>query len=225
MKPSVCMCLYQRVHNLPDIIKALENQTYKKFDFCIWNNNVEKRKEVAEIIVNTTLNIFIHHADKNYGSQARFWLTPKCTGNPIMFFDDDQIPHEDFVEYMLDEYRLDPRAVKSWKSRVFTEESYWANSKGGEVGDEVDYLGTGGMVVGKELLLDERVQNIPPVCNSVEDLYLSFIARTFYNYSLIRIKRKVHKRKDKLNQYSKIKRQKELCFQELRKQGFTLLRD
>lgn len=223
-KPSVCMCVYKRVNNLPKIVKALEKQTYKYFDFNVWCNNISKLEKVKDILNNSKLNYNIYFSDKNEGSKSRFWLVPKCNGNPIMFFDDDQIPMEDYVEYLLKAYIKNPYSVQGYHNRVFTIESYWRKSSNRPEGMEVDYVGTGGMVVGREIVLDKRAQSIESVCSNVEDLYLSYIARS-YGYKLLSLERKVELLIDKKDQFSGLRKEKENCFKYLRKLGFRLLKD
>ena len=222
MIPTVCMCLYQRPNNFPKILERLERQSYKYFSFLVWCNAPEYYDYLCNEADKYSVDTKIYPSNHNKGSKARFWLVNFTVNNPIIMFDDDQLPQQDFVYYMLKEYIRDPKAVKSWKSRKFENDSYW-NSKGVEKGEEADYLGTGGMVVGREILMDKRVQNIPEVCSNTEDLYLSYVARVHYQYKLIKIKRKLEKHEDGLNQHKKLKKEKEECFRYLRDCGFNLL--
>jgi hypothetical protein len=220
VRPSVCMCVWKRIENIPIIIKALEHQTYSDFDFNIWDNSGELE------VLNTFLDVNIYSNNKNDGSKARFWLVLKTEGNPIIFFDDDQIPRPDFVEYMVECYRKNPNAVQSRKSRIF-DELYWGNSTNNKPYVQVDYCGTGGMVLDRKLFEDERLMNIPEPFDKVEDLYLSYIARTFHNMLLLSIESKVKQLKDGKNQLKifKLGGTKQKCFNILRKSGWKLLKD
>jgi len=225
LRPAVCMCLWQRVDRLPDIIEALENQTYKNFEYLIWDNSCSPI--VKELLYKSKLNTHLYYNDTNEGSQARFWLVPKSSGNPIIFFDDDQIPKPDFVEYMTSEYIKRPNAVQSRKIRIFGQEFYWRDSNGGTYGEPVDYCGTGGMVLDRSLFKDERLMKIESPFEKVEDLYLSYVARHFYGMDLIAIKSKVNQFKDGKNQLKlfKLGSVKQKCFTILRQKGWKLLKD
>lgn len=220
MRPSVCMCVWQRIENVPIIIKALEGQTYSDFDFNIWDNSGEL--EVPE----TFLDVKVYSNNRNDGSRARFWLVPETQGNPIIFFDDDQIPKSDFVEYMLECYMKNPNSVQSRKSRIF-DNVYWGTSTNNKPYVPVDYCGTGGMVLDRKLFEDVRLMNIPEPFDKVEDLYLCYIARTFYNMPLLSIESKVKQLKDGKNQLKlfKLGGVKEKCFKMLRESGWKLLKD
>lgn len=228
--PTVCMCVYQRPHNLPEILEKLDNQSFdKNFQVFIWNNTAYDNWKLREIYFpSVNLNVQVFGDGINHGSQARFWLpTMDEKANPIIFMDDDQIPYENFVEYMFIEYLRRSNSVQGWKVRTFPHESYWNNSNFGDYGKEVDYIGTGGMVLDRDIFNDQRITNIPKKFEKVEDLWLCYIAKEFYSKSLIKIKRKLEKRKDNQDQHKiyKLKTPKEECFDDLRTRGWKLVRE
>lgn len=224
MKSSVCMCLYKRESNLPKIIEALEQQTFKDFDFNIWYNNSGNIEWIKKQIDKSNINGKVFSTGKNEGSKARFWLVHKCKGNPIIFFDDDQIPKPNFIEYLYNEWIKEPDTVKGHHNRIFMAETYWNNVNNGKIGGEVDYVGTGGMVLDRKIVEDERLQNIVEICSSVEDLYLCFVAKQL-GYRIVQIKKQLSFIEDNLNQFRSLKNQKQKCFEYIRKQGFKLVRE
>lgn len=192
---EICLVKYSRPERVATIEGQLQDQTYKKFHFNVWDNT-----------------------KKNIGSVARFALARKTRGNPIIFIDDDESLDFDFVEYMMSVYEKD--AVKGWYTRVFDKESYW-DSRGGIVGEEVDYVGTGGMILDRSLV-DEVY--VPSEFAKVEDLYLSYEARN-KGYKLCCVKPKCNIIVDGKDQYQGLGDYKEEAFKELRKRGWKLKRE
>lgn len=232
--PTLCMCVFQRPHNLEQIKIRLNNQKTNpnNFQLYIWNNTktIKDQDMLDKYFYDAFFNVkvFSGLTRENHGSQARFWLPLKPgASDPIIFFDDDQLPHTIFVDYMFNEYLKRPKSIQSWKSRRFTKESYWSESDNAKYGDLVDYVGTGGMVLEKSIFFDPRLLDIPEKFRRVEDLWLSYIARQFYNKDLVRINRRLDKLKDGQDQHKKfkLKNVKEDCFKDLRERGWTLLKD
>ncbi len=192
---EVCLVKYSRPERVSLIEAQLKEQTYKKFHFNVWDNT-----------------------KKNLGSVARFALARKTKGSPIIFIDDDENLDFDFVEYMLSVY--EPNTVKGWYTRVFEEESYW-NSRGGTVGEEVDYVGTGGMILDRAIIDDLYV---PGEFAKAEDLYLSYVARQ-KGIKLVCVEPKCSIVVDGKDQYIDLADYKEDAFKELRKLGWKLKRE
>ena len=171
------MCLYSRPEQLPIIQEALDNQTFKDFEFLVWDNT-----------------------KKNDGSKARFWLVKQAKGEAIIFIDDDEIPNPDFVEYMYNEYLKYPKCVLGWFTRIFKGAYQKDAITNSSYGTEVDYVGTGGMIVSKKLFDDNPVlYDIPKEIDKVEDLFLCHIAKQ-NGYRLIAVKKKLKMIVDGKNQ-------------------------
>ena len=225
--PEICMCLWKRIKPFPKIIRALENQTHKHFTLNVWcNTNLEEKKKIKELLQKSTLKYKLYGDGENHGSKARFWIAPMVKRNPIIFLDDDQIPRIDFVEYMLKMYIKNPNSVQGWWCRTFSQDKYWGSLVKNNLETlPVDYIGTGGMILDKKIVLDDRLQNIPDVCAKIEDLYLCYIARKFYNCRLLKISKKIKVIDDKHNQSKKLKKEKEDCFKFIRENGYLLLNE
>ncbi len=200
MSVEICICSYSRPERLPIINKQLENQTYKDFNFNVWDNTKD-----------------------NQGSSARFKLAKQVKGNPIIFIDDDESLEPDFVEYMLSVY--DKNKIVGWFTRIFDFESYWQSRVCLPAGTEVDYVGTGGMILDREIFDKEEVlQNIPPEFDKVEDLYLSYLGRK-NGLRLEACEPKINIEVDGKDQYSQLGLYKENAFKLLRQQQWKLLKD
>jgi len=204
MKISICLASFSRPERLPLIRKQLENQTFKDFEFLVWDNTI-----------------------KNNGSQARFWLVKEAKGEAIIFIDDDENLEEDFVEYMWSEYKKHPKHLLGWFTRRFQQESYWHSipSTYNYYGVEVDYVGTGGCIVSKKIFDDNpELYKIPKAFNKVEDLYLSYVAKR-EGYKLMAVEPHISIIADDKDQYRDLVNYKQIAFELLREKGFKTYAD
>ena len=89
----------------------------------------------------------------------------------------------------------------------------------------VDYVGTGGMIVDKQLFTTSpELYHIPKECALTEDLYLSYIARDA-GYTLMAIEKHLNMQHDGKNQCRNLWAYKEKAFKYLRQEGWILLKD
>lgn len=200
MSVEIIMCSYSRPERLPTIRQMLANQTYKDFNFNVIDNTKD-----------------------NKGSAERFRGVARVKGNPIIFIDDDESPAPDFVEYMVKQY--DPNAIKGWFTRIFPRESYWDSYAYNELGKEVDYVGTGGMILDRKIFdEDPELSNIPPEFSKVEDLFLCYKARE-KGLKLIAVEPHIKIEVDGRDQFKGLGDYKENAFRLLRQKGWKLLKD
>jgi len=219
---EVCFLVYQRPQRLSEILSQLKIQTIQNFRINIWNNSGKK----LDISSFPKDRIKVIDSKENIGSQARFKLAKQTTGNPIIFFDDDESLNPNFVEYHYSQYlKFGSKCILGWWTRTFIRESYGkSQSIKVKYGQEVDYVGAGGMVLGREIFDKESLlQNIPKPFDKAEDLYLCYIARMKHGMKMIRIESACKMLVDNKDQYKSINKEK--IFTELRKMGWRLLRD
>lgn len=202
IKVSICIAVYSRPERLPAIKEQLKVQTFQDFEFLIWDNT-----------------------EDNKGSQARFWLVKEAKGEAIIFIDDDETLQPDFVEYMYAQYLKYPKHILGWFTRIFHQESYWDSILFSPYGTEVDYVGTGGMIVDREIFDRNPVlYNIPLEFCRAEDLYLSYIAREC-GYKLMSIDKHISIEVDGKDQYNTLRVYKDNSFGLLRMEGWKLVRE
>ncbi len=220
---EVCLPVYSRPERLPEILEQLKNQTIHNFNLNVWNNSGQK----LDFSGWPSDRLRLVDSPQNLGSQARFYLVEKTTGNPIVFLDDDLELQPDFLEYNYQQYlKFGGRAVIGWYSRIFTTESYWRSRTASQPGLEVDYLGTGGMIINREIFDREKsLVKIPEKYCRVEDLYLCFVARMKYGLELISIDPRCRIVLDDKNQFLSLADYKEEAFKSLRAAGWKLLID
>jgi len=186
---------------LPIIRQQLEVQTYKDFNFNVWDNTVN-----------------------NQGSSARFKLAKQVKGNPIIFIDDDESLEPDFVEYMYKKYKENPDAIQGWFTRIFNTDSYWDSIPYSPEGSRVDYCGTGGLILDRKIFDEEPIlQNLPPEFDKVEDLYLSWLARK-KGMKLLAVEPHIKIEVDGKDQFSKLAFYKEEAFNKLLLNGWKLVK-
>jgi len=215
---EVCFAVYQRPHRVPEMLEQLKKQTIQNFKVNIWNNSGQKLE--TEDFPKDRIQVI--DSETNIGSQARFRLVPLTKGDPIIFFDDDEELDDDFVEYHYKIYKENPNAIQGWYSRIFYHD-YWHSKRCYPAGTEVDYIGTGGMVVGRRIFDEEPIlQYIPKGYEKVEDLFLAFIAKA-RRMSLISAEQKCRILDDGKDQYKAIAKLKNEAFSKLRRDGFSLV--
>ncbi len=172
MKIDVCLAVYQRRERLPILISQLLKQTNQDFNLNIWNNS-GKELNTGDF---PKERLMVIYSDYNVGSIGRFRLVPYTNAKCIIFIDDDLYLEPDFIEYMYKCWKESPDDIQGWFTRVF-KDSYWNSIPYSEADTEVDYVGTGGMVLSREIFEKEpSLQNPPEEFIKVEDLYLSYIA-------------------------------------------------
>ncbi|GAH19740.1 unnamed protein product, partial [marine sediment metagenome] len=122
---EVCFLIYKRHQRLPEILNQLKAQTIQNFKVNIWNNS-GKKLDISNFPQD---RIQITSPKENVGSQARFKLAKKTTGNPIIFFDDDEDLRPDFIEYHYNQYlNFGPKCILGYFTRTFNQESYWKST-------------------------------------------------------------------------------------------------
>lgn len=171
---EVCLAVYQRIDVLPQLVRQLKNQTNQDFILNIWNNS-NKRLTIDDLDFPAN-RLEIYNSDYNVGSIGRFLLVPHTKGKCIIFIDDDLDLQPDFVEYMYNKWLENTEDIQGWFTRIFLG-SYWNSIPYNKEDEEVDYVGTGGMVLSRDIFDNNPcLLNPPPEYIKVEDLYLSFIA-------------------------------------------------
>jgi len=153
MPIAVVMCLWKREQNLPEILDRLERQTNKNFSFWIWNNNIEIQDKVNEMTIQSNVDCHVVHSQQNLYGYARFLMAKISVGNPVIFFDDDQFPHIDFISYMNKCHKqYGKQHICSWWSRAIKPKiGYWRTPMASP-NQVVNYCGTGGMVIDRNIL-------------------------------------------------------------------------
>lgn len=165
------MAVYKRIDRLPDLIDQLKNQTYQRFNLNIWNNSGKKLN-----INFSDKRLQVINSPNNVGSIGRFRLVPHTKGKCIIFIDDDLELQNDFIEYMYKKWKEDPDSIQGWFTRIFVN-GYWSSIPYNIEDTEVDYVGTGGMVLSRNIFDKEQsLQNPDWNFIKVEDLYLCYIA-------------------------------------------------
>jgi len=169
---EVCMAIYKRVERLPKLIEQLKAQTNQDFKLNIWNNSG------GEIEVDfPEERLKIYNSLWNTGSIGRFRLIPYTSGKCIIFVDDDLDLQPDFIEYMYKMWKENPDDIQGWFTRIF-KGSYWDSIPYNAEDSEVDYVGTGGMVLSRDIFdkLGDELYYPPKEVVRVEDLWLSYLA-------------------------------------------------
>jgi hypothetical protein len=203
MKIAVVFCTWKRVYRLKDLLEDLVKQTYKNFDVFIWNNNPEEINHINEMVKNFNININVKHSETNIGGIGRFYYSKEICENydKIIFIDDDQILGKDVLSKMVESHV--ENSIVSWWGWVIKSEYFnrvrVLNFK------NVDYCGTGGMIIDSEIFKHIDLKSIPKKYEFIEDLWLSFIAKYEFNYKLIGGNFDIKIKSDGNDQFTKLK--------------------
>lgn len=208
-KIHIILCCWKRIENLEKQIINLNDQTVgEKIILHLINNNVDNKDHIKNIInklsSNLKLKIILSHYDNKYSCFQRFfYIKEKIMYNyycsHIIIIDDDQLFYNDWVEKM---YKLKkPNTIFSWYVKKWkkTNLDYWNGSiiKFSKnilddkiyLEEEFDYGGPGGSIIDisifnkKSKLWDIPINKKFNVYQ-IDDLWLSFIAKYFYNWSI-----------------------------------------
>lgn len=211
---AVCIATYQRPYRIGGMLNQLREQTYQDFNVYIWNNSGHE--------INYD-GIFVHNAKENGGSADRFKLVPLTTEDVIVFLDDDEEIEPNFLEYNLEQYEK-YGGICGWFSKRWKSEDYWDPVQFLPEGEEADYVGTGGMILGRSIFDDPVLQDIPEPYTKVEDLFLSALARK-KGITLHSVNKLCNILDDKKDQGYSLVQYKRDAFTALRKSGWKLLKD
>lgn len=218
---EVLLAVFQRPDRVPKIIEQLKRQTIQNFTFNIWNNSGKLLdvsgfpKERLRIVTST----------KNRGAGDRFQLIKYTKGNPIITFDDDENLKDDFIDYHNEQYKKwKGKYLLGWYSKIFDERGYKEEKDIClSYGTEVDFIGSGGMVIGRKFFdISPDLITLPDNFIKANDIYFSAVAK-MNGYKLISIDKKCDIIYDGLDSNRHDKQYKLNAFQELRDKGWKLL--
>lgn len=119
---SIVICTYNRAQLLHRCLDYLSNQTYSNFEVVVVNGPSTDHTESVlsdytgrlKIVSNPERNISI---SRNIGIEA-------SSGDIVAFIDDDAIPHDDWVETLLDAYNSIPIAVAGVGGATFLQNQF-----------------------------------------------------------------------------------------------------
>lgn len=183
-KVAIIMCTWKRLHLLPYTLQLLNDQTNTKFDFYIWNNNSKIKNDINSIDFSKfKFKAFVEHYPQNIGGVGRFYMANKLTDKYkyFIFIDDDLNFDKYLVEHLLEEAQ--PKTICGWWAYKIL--SKYDHRQSLKVGEEGDYVGTGGMICPSNIFKNKKLfEELPRKFLFIEDLWLSSFAKYECGYSL-----------------------------------------
>ena len=207
-KIAVIMCTWQRFYWLGQTLELLEGQSFKDFDFFIFNNNLGEANYFNNINLNDYFyKIEIIQSEKNIGGMGRFEVAHKFYTNydKFVFIDDDQVFGPDLLQSLFDKHKKD--SILGWWAWEFYNNNYFDRTRVSDL-SECDYVGTGGMICDAHLFEKEDVLNIPRNYEFIEDLWLSFYAKHERGFRLLGYQFPIEIMRDGIDQYHHLKEKK-----------------
>jgi hypothetical protein len=182
---ALIMCTWKRIERFKVTLNLLEKQVDKDFVFFVVNNNIDIKNEIDAIVEShrNALTISVTHNNINRGGFGRFELAKTLADRYeiIVFIDDDQ----EFTSQMIGVFRqtYDPNAVKSrWAFRFG--DRYYHRERILLPNINVEYCGTGGMVLPSKVFLCDELYKIPERFLFIEDLWLGYVANNYLGMKL-----------------------------------------
>ncbi len=219
------MTLYSRRERITEIFSNLLEQTDQDFRINIFNNTdkpIEKDKRFDPSRIS-----IINFSGYNIGPSCRFWVARMSKGNPIIFIDDDQIFAKDFIMYYKAEFKKwGPNCILGHHTRRFKDGKYGRAQGKVAYGTPVDYSGTHGMVLDRNIIdTEDSLFNLQGgFKETCEDMYLCFLAKK-RGMKIIKIDKKVKQVNDGKDQFLRVGKKKSGLLQLLIKRGYPLEKD
>jgi len=209
----IVMCCWKRLEHLEQQLKNMNEQTVAhRICFHLLNNNPDTVEELNKLVsdmshIYTNIKVHVsHYKNKFYGFQrfiyVRDVLLKYYNIDYVIIIDDDQIYTHDWVEKMVALRK--PQTYSSWYGKVWDASNldYWTDTHitfkdcyTGAKPDikELQYGGTGGSILDVSIFRpDSKLWCIPAdlpdgvLVYNIEDLWLSFIVRKYYGWSIQR---------------------------------------
>ena len=136
---TVVICSYKRVHNIPNILRRFEAQTFQgSFELVLWNNNKETQTEIEQICAKfkESMNIRLIQSSENYYCIIRLAVAQLMQSDLLLICDDDTLPEPNYISKFIAKYeQYGPKAVLCCRGHIFkphalSEESphtFWEN--------------------------------------------------------------------------------------------------
>ena len=180
------MCTWNRLHNFKRTIDVLNSQKKCKFELYVWNNNIEYGKQLETLSKHANFKITFHHSVNNIGGFGRFYFAKAIAEKYpnteyCIFIDDDQTFDKSTIRKLYDERAKN--TIVSQYGWVFNSDYYYDRYKP-KHGEIIDYAGTGGMIADIEIFKKEMLYHCPSQYWAVEDLWLSFCAKNYFDCEL-----------------------------------------
>lgn len=207
----VIMCTWKREDGFSTVIDHLNKQDFKNFHLYVWNNNRELSDSFQRILgEKAEFPCSIFHSKENIGGFGRFYfaryvLEKGIRNNFCVFIDDDQTFENNSLSVFIKEAKKG-EISSQWAWKLFSLEYYAPENKTPVYpGEEVDYCGTGGMIIDMDIFNQDDLFNCPENYWFVEDVWLSFYANYFMGYKLTKSSAKFINGSDEHNLWEKIR--------------------
>jgi glycosyltransferase involved in cell wall biosynthesis len=115
---SICTPTFNRRPFLPYIIKCFENQTYPKerMEWIIVDDGTDK---VEDIFINVPRAKYYRYDTKLYLGKKRNIANEKCSGDIIVYMDDDDYYPPDRVSHAVETLQKNPQALCAGSSEMY----------------------------------------------------------------------------------------------------------
>jgi hypothetical protein len=181
---AVVLCVWRRPRRLADTVALIEQQVDVPAVLHVWNNNRRAVDEVDAILEAASIPATVTHSTRNVGGFGRFYLARALAPtHPFVVFVDDDVT---FPPTMARDSAAEwsRGSISSfWAFRLLSSNDFQQRARG-RPGEQVDYCGTGGMVVDTGIFLEPALFRCPRRYWFIEDLWLSYYASHILGWEL-----------------------------------------
>ena len=202
----IVMLCWKRHYNLADQFTMLNDQICDRhIHLHIVNNNYEEKDKLESLVASleSVFTVHISHYKNELTGFQRFpyirdVVLNKFLADYVIIIDDDEIFDSGWVQNMYDMRK--PETYCGWYTKAFTRHSHTYTTDSLLSYDDLcmhrkryitnlQYVGTGGCIIDTAVFLpDSELWNIPDDFDvyNVEDIWLSYICKEYYAWTLAR---------------------------------------
>lgn len=221
----VVLCVWRRLHRLPETIALLERQEGSRVELHVWNN-APRARALVDSIAQRASGIAVHvtHSSRNVGGFGRFYVARALAArHPFAIFIDDDIAFSSTLASDLIA-EAGPRSMSGhWAFHLESPSDFSARSEA-LPGELVDYCGTGGMVTDTSIFLEPALFQCPRRFWFIEDLWLSYFASQVLGWELRKSSAAFQMSYDGVDQFVYLRRRKSAFLRHLVEAGWALPR-
>jgi hypothetical protein len=198
----VIFCTWQRLERIRHILNMLADQDVP-VQALIWNNS-PNREFVEKATASARIPVQVYHSPGNIGSFGRFYLAREVAESGyqrLIIIDDDEDFGPDMTRELL--AGCPPRSLSAWFAHRISRQDIWRRTVP-EPGERVNYVGPGGMAADAAVFADPRLFSCPRRFWFLDDVWLSWYAANFADYTLLRSAVSMEFVEDSLNQFPRL---------------------
>lgn len=229
VQTAVVMAVWKRIENLERLIASISESDGGPYLLVLWVNNRAIDRQVIDVLERYDhLPIKAYFSISNIGGFGRFYAAQRLSSSVarVVFMDDDHLFGANTITTLeMELEKSNEKALYGWYAhRFLVQNDYWLRDVV-QPGEQVDYIGTCGMITPVKIFTDSRLYDCPRRYWFIEDLWLSYFVQQTYGWSLYKSESQVTPIPDDRDQFWGIIDLKNDFLRWLVKRGYVLVKD